>query len=102
MHSCSRGGGEIYELQGKVLHAKVMLIDDCWAVIGSANLDQRSFHRNYEVNVIVDSPDFGTRVAAMFQQDLASSRRVVLAEHERRGWLVQFMERLCSPVSWFL
>ncbi len=97
-----KGGVEIYELQGKVLHAKVMLIDDCWAVIGSANLDQRSFHRNYEVNVIVDSPDFGTRVAAMFQQDLASSRRVVLAEHERRGWLVQFMERLCSPVSWFL
>jgi len=97
-----KGGVEIYERQGIVLHAKVMLIDDCWAVVGSANLDQRSFHRNFEVNVVVDSRTFGTQVAATFQHDLAFSRPVRLEEHERRGWLVQFMERLCSPVSWFL
>lgn len=97
-----RGGIEIFERQGTVLHAKVMLIDDYWAVIGSANLDQRSFHRNYEVNVIVDSREFGGQVAGMFAGDLAMSRRIVLAEHERRGLLVRLMERLCSPISWFL
>ncbi len=41
-----KGGIEIFEREGTVLHAKVMLIDESWAVIGSANLDQRSFHRN--------------------------------------------------------
>jgi cardiolipin synthase len=97
-----RGGVEIYERQGTVLHAKVMLIDDCWTVIGSANLDQRSFHRNYEINVIVDSQAFGREVAAMFAEDLARSRRVVLAEHEQRGFLVRQLEKLCSPLSWFL
>lgn len=97
-----RGGIEIYEREGTVLHAKVMLIDDGWAVIGSANLDQRSFHRNYEVNVIVDSKGFGRQVAEMFGADLARSRRIILEEHERRGLWVRILERLCSPVSWFL
>lgn len=100
--SLLREGIEIYELEGTVLHAKVMLIDDNWAVVGSANLDQRSFHRNYEVNVIVDSADFGSQVAEIINKDLARSRRIELAEHERRGWLVRTGERLCSPISWFL
>lgn len=97
-----RGGVEIFERQGTVLHAKVMLIDDYWAVIGSANLDHRSFHRNYEVNVIVDSREFGRQVAEMFAEDLARSRRIVLEEHERRGFFVRLLERCCWPISWFL
>ena len=97
-----KGGIEIFEREGTMLHAKVMLIDDSWAVIGSANLDQRSFHRNFEVNVIVESQEFGRRVAEMFCKDLASSRRIVIEEHERRGWLVRLLEWLCAPVSWFL
>lgn len=97
-----RAGIEIYERQGTVLHAKVMLIDDSWGVVGSANLDQRSFHRNYEVNAIVVSQQFGAQLAEMFAEDLAGSRRVVLEEHERRGRVVRLLERLCAPVSWFL
>jgi cardiolipin synthase len=97
-----RAGIEIYERQETVLHAKAMLIDDSWGVVGSANLDQRSFHRNFEVNVIVDSREFGLQMEAMVAEDLAGSRRIVLEEHERRGWGVRFMERLCEPVSWFL
>jgi cardiolipin synthase len=97
-----KGGIEIFEREGTVLHAKVMLIDESWAVVGSANLDQRSFHRNYEVNVIVDNPAFGRQVADMFSEDLARSRRIIIEEHERRSWLVRLMERFLTPVSWFL
>lgn len=97
-----KAGIEIYEREKTMLHAKVMLIDDYWTVVGSANLDQRSFHRNYEVNVIVDSHEFGRQVAAMFATDLALSRRILLDEHERRGWFIRLLERLCSTVSWFL
>jgi cardiolipin synthase len=97
-----KGGIEIVEREGTVLHAKVMLIDETWVVVGSANLDQRSFHRNYEVNVIVDNPAFGRQVADMFGEDLARSRRIIIEEHERRSWLVRLMERFCAPVSWFL
>ena len=97
-----KGGVNIFEREGTILHAKVMLIDDCWAVVGSANLDQRSFHRNFEMNVIVDSHTFGSQVAEMLAADLASSRRIELADHERRGLFVRLLERLCTPLSWFL
>ena len=96
------GGVEIFELDCAVLHAKVLLIDDSWAMVGSANLDQRSFHRNYELNVVVDSRDFGAQVAEMLEGDLGGARRIVSHEHERRGWSVRFLERLFTPVSWFL
>jgi cardiolipin synthase A/B len=97
-----RSGIEIYELSSAVLHAKVLLIDENWAMLGSANLDYRSFHRNFELNVVVDSRDFGAQVAEMLELDLKGARQIVLQEHERRGWSVRFLERLCSPVSWFL
>jgi cardiolipin synthase len=95
-------GIKIFELEGSVLHAKVMLIDDAWTVLGSANLDPRSFHRNYEVNAIVNSRDFGIKVKEMFERDLAGSRMIISEEHERRGFLTRLMERLFAPLSWFL
>lgn len=97
-----KGGIKIAEREGTVLHAKIMLVDNAWAIIGSANLDQRSFHRNYEVNVIVASQEFGDQVDRMIADDLARSRPVVLEEHERRGGLVRLLERLGSTISWFL
>jgi cardiolipin synthase A/B len=97
-----KSGVQIFELDSAVLHAKVLLIDGNWVMVGSANLDQRSFHRNYELNVVVDSPDFGAQVAEMLETDLLGARRIELLEHEQRGWSVRFLERLCSPVSWFL
>jgi cardiolipin synthase len=97
-----KAGVEVYERQGTVLHAKVMLIDCCWSVIGSANLDQRSFHRNYELNLVVDSPSLGKSVRAMMEEDLALSRPISLDEHERRGWLERFCEWLLAPLGRFL
>lgn len=97
-----KGGVELCERQGTILHAKVMLIDNTWAVIGSANLDQRSFHRNYEVSVIVSSPSFGKQVAELFLAERAGSQPVSLAEHERRGWPIRLLERLLAPLGWFL
>ena len=97
-----KNGVEIFELDSAVLHAKVLLIDGNWVMVGSANMDPRSFNRNYELNVVVDSRDFGSQVADMLDTDLRGARRIVLHEHERRGWSVRFLERLFSPVSWFL
>ena len=97
-----KNGVEIHEMDSAVLHAKVLLIDGNWTMVGSANMDLRSFHRNYELNVVVDSRDFGVQVAEMLETDLAGTRRIALVEHERRGWPVRLLERLFSPVAWFL
>ena len=97
-----KGGIKVFEREGAILHAKVMLIDSSWAVVGSANLDQRSFHRNYEVSVIVASPEFGRQVEELFAGELVCSRPVVLSEHERRSWLIRWLEWLLLPLNWFL
>ena len=101
-HPLLANGIEIYERQHQVLHAKVLLVDDHWSVFGSANLDHRSFLRNYELGAIIDSPDFGGQVGEMFDHDLGESRRITLNEHQRRGWIVRLLEFAFSPIARFL
>ena len=97
-----RGGVEIFELEREILHAKVMLIDAERAVIGSANLDQRSFHRNFEINCMVDNVQFGGQIRELLLEEISGSRRVELDVHERRGVLIRFMERIINLFGWFL
>lgn len=97
-----KAGIEIYELERQLLHAKLMLIDGTQTVIGSANLDQRSFHRNFEINAIVRSQPFGAQVRGLFEQDFAGSKRITLDEHARRGLGLRLLELLLKPICWFL
>ncbi|OGU17613.1 MAG: cardiolipin synthase B [Geobacteraceae bacterium GWC2_53_11] len=97
-----RGGVEIFELEREILHAKVMLIDAERTVIGSANLDQRSFHRNYEINCMVDNIDFGEQIRALLLEEIDGSRPVELDAHERRGVMIRIMEKIVSLFGWFL
>jgi cardiolipin synthase A/B len=97
-----RKGIEIYELGREILHAKVMLIDGQRTIVGSANLDQRSIHRNFEVNLIIDDGTFSGQVREMLLKDFEDSRRIALGDHERRGFAVRFIERLINLFGWFL
>ena len=97
-----RAGIEIYEMQHHILHAKLMLIDGSRTIIGSANMDQRSFHRNYELNAVIDSRAFGAQLQRMFADDLARSRRLVADEYAHAGWLARLLAWLLSPLGRFL
>jgi cardiolipin synthase len=95
-------GIEIFARQGTILHAKVMLIDSRWTTLGSANLDFRSFHRNFEMNVIIDSHAFGAQVEALFNEELELSKRMTLTGHEQSTRLERFLEWLLIPLNRFL
>jgi cardiolipin synthase len=95
-------GIEIYEMEHEILHAKVMLIDGKQAVIGSANLDQRSFHRNFEINLIIDDEAFGTQIQSKFLEDFRNSRQIFLVDHEKRGIFTRALEKIINIVGWFL
>ncbi|MDR2551078.1 MAG: phospholipase D-like domain-containing protein [Desulfobulbus sp.] len=95
-------GVEVYARQGTILHAKVMLIDDQWVTLGSANLDYRSFHRNFEINIIVDNHTFGLEMKALFDEELALSKRLSLIDHMHATPLERFLEWLLAPLSRFL
>ena len=97
-----KGGVEIFELEREILHAKVMLIDAERTVIGSANLDQRSFHRNYEINCLVDNVQFGGQIRELLLEEIAGSLPVELHVHERRGVTIRVMEWVVNLFGWFL
>lgn len=95
-----RNGVRIYERKDALLHAKSVVIDGVLSVVGSANLDMRSFIHNDEVNAIVVSRDFGRRMESVFERDQQASR--MLDEEtwkERSIW--QRMLELGSKFVWY-
>jgi len=97
-----RGGIEIFEMERELLHVKVMLVDGERTVIGSANLDQRSFHRNFEVNCVIDSSTFGAQIRSELEADFQAARMVTLDGHEGRGIVLRTLEKIVNLFSWFL
>ena len=87
-----RGGLKLYEREDVLLHSKTALIDGVWSTIGSTNLDWRSFLHNQEVNAVIIGQDFGDRMRASFERDLAASKQIKLEEWERRSIDVRVKE----------
>jgi cardiolipin synthase len=94
-----KAGASIFEYDPAMIHAKVLLIDDLWGVVGSTNCDYRSFGLNDEVNLAARDPDFVQRLEHDFVADIAHSRQITYEEWRRRnifqrapelfGWVLQ-------------
>jgi cardiolipin synthase len=89
-------GAEIYEYQPTMFHCKVLIVDRLLTSVGSTNFDPRSFRLNDEANLNVYDGAFATQQAAVFERDLAASRRVTLAQWQARPWHEKLMERAAS------
>ena len=87
-------GAEIYKYQP----AKIMIVDGTWSVVGSTNLDHRSFGLNDEENLVVLDKELSPRLLTDFHNDPSQSRKVTLEEWTNRpvwergmewlGWLI--------------
>ena len=84
--SLLEGGIEISEFATRMMHAKVLLVDGRWAVVGSTNIDNRSFGLNDEVNLLVLDQGLGVQLRQAFEDDLAHSDTLDLASWRRRSW----------------
>jgi cardiolipin synthase len=89
-------GAEIYEYQPSMIHAKVLCIDELWAVVGSTNFDNRSFGLNDEVNLAVCDPAFTQQLESDTSGDIQESQRVSLDEWRRRS----LTERAPELLGW--
>ena len=69
-------GVEIYRYTASMLHAKYVVVDNNWAMIGSANLDYLSMLRNRETNLVIDQDSVVTELAAHFDECIGQSRIV--------------------------
>jgi cardiolipin synthase A/B len=91
-----KAGANVYEYEPSMIHAKIAIFDGAWSVVGSTNLDNRSFGINDEVNVAVLDPEIAGRLTRDFEQDAGESKKVTLQEWKKRP----LSERLMEMVGW--
>ncbi len=78
-------GVRIFEYTPAFLHAKVGLVDDEWATVGSSNIDPLSLLLNLEANVVIRDPVFTNALAAQFDQAVAASREIDPTQARQRS-----------------
>ncbi|MCW5660027.1 MAG: hypothetical protein KIT60_20185 [Burkholderiaceae bacterium] len=81
-----RAGVQLHEYQPAMMHAKIMVVDQVWSVVGSTNFDNRSFGLNDEVNLAVQDPSLARRLEQAFESDLACCVNVSAALWRRSRW----------------
>jgi cardiolipin synthase A/B len=92
------GGVAIHEYRASMTHVKAMMVDATWAVVGTTNVDNRSFEHNDEVNVAFRESNITSRLRRDFEADLAASDAVTL-----ESWCARpVLEKLVGPVCWIL
>jgi len=77
-------------------HTKLMVPDELWTSIGSANLDHRSFRLNNEANLNVLNGTFARAQIEQFEEDLGRSQQMTYKMWKRRLIWEKFMEETMS------
>jgi cardiolipin synthase len=91
-------GVRIYEYTPAFLHAKVALVDDDWATVGSSNIDPLSLLLNLEANAVVRDAQFTRDLAERFDQAVAVSQEITatLLYSGWRRWLSRGFVAWCA------
>lgn len=96
-----QAGVEFYEYTKGFVHAKVLIVDDLLASVGTANMDMRSFFCNFEMTALMFDQEPISRLSRDFEQDLTDSKPIVLQEFARRSRRqkgAEMLARLLSPL----
>lgn len=96
---CVKMGIKVYRYQKGFMHQKAVLVDNDFASIGTANLDNRSFRLNFEIMTIVIDRKFNTEVSEMFEKDFTESQLVDKCELEGASYLHRFFARFADMFS---
>ena len=101
IEEAERAGIVVKRYTAGFLHQKAMLIDDDVAMVGTANMDNRSFRLNFEAMVVVADEAFARRVEAVIEKDLAGARDHTAADYQERSFAFKLAvrgARLLAPV----
>lgn len=88
-------GVRIYERRPPFMHAKALVVDGVYSMLGSANLDFRSFYLNFELDLEVASETFATAVLGQIEREIAESEQVSLEAYRRRPVTRKLTESVC-------
>lgn len=99
--ACIAAGVRVYEYQPTMIHAKTLVVDDFFAAVGTANIDNRSFRLNFEVSAALYGPEHATALATQFRKDLHASKEIKAAARLKvplRWRLAEAGARVLSPL----
>lgn len=94
-------GVEIHEYDDGVLHSKLITIDHKWCMLGSANMDVRSFRLNFEITALVYDPRVTAELSFAIDRDIERSRRISQEDVWKRSVRQQLIEggaRVLAPL----
>lgn len=92
-------GVKVYQYTKGMMHSKVVLVDDEWASVGTANFDNRSMYLNFEVNCLIYAPDAVADLEAAFVRDLGTAIRLERRVYAQRPLAVKLLENACRLLS---
>ena len=94
-----KAGVRIYHRPPPFIHAKAMIVDNCAALIGTANLDIRSLELNYETMVLIEDEQAIDKLKQFVHEDIDASTEITLNEWEARPAIQKLAENLCTLMS---
>jgi cardiolipin synthase A/B len=89
-----QSGVQVFEYLPRMLHAKTVVADGDWALVGTANLDYRSVFVNTELIVASRDPALCQALQEQFEVDVAAAAEVEAAHWSRRRWPLRVVEWL--------
>lgn len=92
---------KIFRYKKGFVHSKTLVIDDIFSIIGTANLDYRSFSINFEINALIYNDFNARKMKSIFMKDLKDSEEVILERWQERGIMRKLQEsfnRLWAPL----
>ncbi len=94
-----KAGAEVYRYQKGFVHSKTMVIDGELAIVGTANMDLRSFDLNFEVNAIVYDKEIAAQLCNAFFEDIKESTRLNAVDWKNRKGIVPLLEKIAALFS---
>jgi cardiolipin synthase len=94
-------GAKIYKFHGGLLHTKSIVVDEKIALVGTVNLDRRSFWLNFEMTMLIDNCEFSGELLTTQMHYLLESEQLVLSRWNKRSYFKKLLEStiyLFSPL----
>lgn len=99
MEELISAGVKCYVYNNGFLHAKGMMVDGLVSCYGTANMDIRSFHLNFEVNATLYSEKVTKQLEAAFEKDLEDCSRITPMIYAKRSLVIRIKEQVSRMLS---
>jgi cardiolipin synthase A/B len=93
-----KAGVRIFEYQPSMMHAKTVVVDGIWSIVGSANMDERSMELNEENVLGIADRGFARAIEEGVTADISRSREILLEEWEKRSIFRRGLEHIAKAM----